>query len=105
MAEKVLSFVGSTVFECEQTVRNLSYHGKAGKCAELTLWNCTDHTTSGDSCNCKYIRSNFHHNAGSTSPILTILGSLESSWNEDNSEPKLIQESDCCLLPNARNAS
>ena len=24
----------------------------------LTLWNCTDHTTSGDSCNCKYIRSN-----------------------------------------------
>ena len=30
-----LSFVGSTVFECEQTVRNLSYHGNTRKCAEF----------------------------------------------------------------------
>ena len=29
-----LSFVGSTVFECEQTGRNLSYHGNTPKCAE-----------------------------------------------------------------------
>ena len=26
-----LSFVGSSVFECEQTVRNLSYHGNTRK--------------------------------------------------------------------------
>ena len=31
----MLSFVGSTVFECEQTVRNLSYYGNTGKCAEF----------------------------------------------------------------------
>ena len=30
-----LSFVGSTVFEWEQTVRNLSYHGNTWKCAEF----------------------------------------------------------------------
>ena len=30
-----LSFVGSTVFECEQTVRNLSYHENTRKCAEF----------------------------------------------------------------------
>ena len=30
-----LSFVGSTVFECEQTERNLSYHGNTRKCAEF----------------------------------------------------------------------
>ena len=30
-----LSFVGRTVFECEQTVRNLSYHGNTRKCAEF----------------------------------------------------------------------
>ena len=31
----MLSFVGSTVFECEQTVRNLSYYGNTRKCAEF----------------------------------------------------------------------
>ena len=30
-----LSFVGSTVFECEQTVFNLSYYGNTRKCAEF----------------------------------------------------------------------
>ena len=30
-----LAFAGSTVFECEQTVRNLSYHGNTRKCAEV----------------------------------------------------------------------
>ena len=33
----MLSFVGSTVFECEQTVRNLSYYGNTRKCAEFLL--------------------------------------------------------------------